>query len=514
MPSAETEDCRVCPECPIKRLHIALVAIALRGYVRVMNKRFSIIIGSGFLLVVGTTAFAWISQRKITRPESLWDARYSVSPTDYGMRFRNEPASPSTVTTLPDMSVVEVKNTANPSAKESVFEIKHLRYHSRSTTIPGTPEEPVDPTRPIVFSDGSEARLKLIVGMDCGVNSDSESRFAWAMTPDGKPISREEARSLGWFAEVGGSWPTRPHAIHCLFELKGKLRLCQSGIADTVSGNAITCNISYGTKGSNQLLLAPIHRWDSAPRELIFIAYHGPLKTADLPAVPGSQINLDGTPVRHHGAFNAFTGSGSGHASSDTLNRLTSHGSEVHRIHFVQLPKESGSDEFLLLDRNDKELSSFSTLSGGGRVVSQPLDAPGDFIRVAKYTGVRRIRMRLPAFPSNAEAPIADPLDIPIPSHWDRQKIDLRTAMHELAAISIHAYGSRVHSHLEHKLSDFPGKNTLREILAVALDEELRDGDVVSIDRTNRTLRVEKPEPAWWEKIGAWFKKTAARFHI
>ena len=484
-----------------------------------MNHRSVVIWGSLAVFVSVSALIVYMDTRKPPRPELTWDARFIESSNDYGVRFREEKGAPAESAKLPPMEVRALsqaeltKSFGSSTSEKSAFEIVGVNSNSGRKVIPGEPEPPVDCAQPIVFSDGSEARLKVIVGMDDGLNCDCGTRFAWAMTPEGKPLTKDEAKSLGWPGDGGGSWPTLPQMIQYVFELKGDLRLRESGLLEVESGHTTSSGITYGSSGSRQLLSASVARWEAGAKELIFIAYHGPLKSVDLSTAAGSEADLDGMPVRHLGAFTAFTGRGSGHWWRHGNAYLSLSGKTTERLHFIQLPGGTQADGVSVTDANGGALNGRQSW-GGVHSFSQSPDAPSDVVRISKFSGVRRIRMRLPEFPASHAAPrIKDPLDRPIPAHWDKAGIKLRAALPLITGLSVNHYWRGSSDPFERELAEFRG-GTLREILAEALAAALRAGAVVEIDRAKRTLVVKEPEPGWFSRLTTWCRTTARRLGL
>lgn len=122
--------------------------------------------------------------------------------------------------------------------------------------------------------------------------------------------------------------------------------------------------------------------------------------------------------------------------------------------------------------------------------------------------------MRLPEFPASHIKPrIEDPLDRPIPAHWDKAGIKLRAALPLLAELNAFYYLDRRTEPLDRKLSEFQG-GTLREILAEALASDLRAGAVVEIDRAKRSLTVKAPDPGALQRLAKWLTETARRLGL
>ncbi len=484
-----------------------------------MNHRSVVIWGSLAVFLGASALVIYLGTRKPPRPELTWDARFVASPDSYGVRFLEEKGAPEAFAMLPPMEVralskEELDRRMGPNASaRSAFEIIGVNPTHDRDAIPGQPEPSVDCTKPIAFSDDSEARLKVIVGLDDGINSTCGSRFSWAMTPEGKALTEDEAKSLGWRESGGGSWPAQPQAIQCVFELKGGLRLRKSGILEVESRHTTESGITYGSSGSLQVLSAPVARWEAGAKELIFIAYHGPLKSVDLPVTAASETDLAGMPVRHLGTFTAFTGSGAGQGWIDGNAQISFFGGTTVRLHFIQFPRGTQTDGLSATDANGRELSFWRTW-GGLLAISQSPDAPSDSIRISKFSGVRRIRMRLPEFPASHIKPsIEDPLDRPIPAHWDKAGITLKTAVRVRTELDVNRYWHGSSDPFERKLSEFRG-GTPREILAEALASDLRAGAVVEIDRAERTLVVKEPEPGAFQRLAKWLTETARRLGL
>ncbi len=459
--------------------------------------------------------------REHTGVESRWDARFIVTPDNYGVRFRNEPDAALEALPPVELSKVPGKTPHGEPSDRPGIGIRGLRREPAPPDVYGKPEPAVDASTPVTFPDGSKIRLKLIVGLNGewpSLRTPGEE-YDWAITPDGKPAPAELAKDKLHWARSPEDNDRCPFGIRCLFEPTGNVTILSASVADAESGMAAPPNRGFARLGDMQWVTAGLTQWTPGRRELLLTVAGGPMQDAALPANAGEQITLNGTPIRVLGHFPEFKGwdafpredyeqpgtpwvihdDGNSWGTSLTLLLLPRNAcAKAFRV-----KEESGDDPFrprtLLFDHF------------GGLVSIRPDEAMiKKGLRLEGFSNIRRIRLRLPDFPSTpAPAGVEDPLDWEIPKDWKRKDMSVHQALIAMARIRevkcLVGDGNMLRNQmLGRKLSDFPGKTTLRFMLAELYAEELKKGMILEFDRRERFMILRAPEPTRLQRVADW----------
>jgi hypothetical protein len=480
------------------------------------------------LIVVATLAFATagvviVAKNKRTpSPESAWDGRFIASPTDYGVRFRTEPPTSPTKSPMPPTpwTVVEVPpNPAKPETHVSRFDMTPVAWQPSSgpNPIPGDIEPPIPATQPIDFPAGGSAKLRCFVGVEYAGRA--PEKFAWAMAPDGKPLNQDEAVASGWSPDKAAVWHKSPYGIHAVFETQGEIVLSGGHLTDTSTGRVVGYDASFSVpEGSVRIFRAEVGAW-SGPSEMIFHAFGCAPQVAELAITHDAEIKLGSATIRHVAAFPCFMGGNIwrlwGRDPAPDTQHFSTSGDARGTVHFILMPDDDDLDRYTITP--GKNLTGIVGANRFGPLKTWLVpgeSVTGDGFHVTRLPEVRRIRMNLPPFPGGtAITGIEDPLDWPVPAHWDRSRMTVGNAVNFIAELHVEAKsggrsivvcnmgGGDFYPGSSRLLSEFPGKTTVREILAEALREELNRGASLEINRDARTCELNIPAWTLWDRV-------------
>lgn len=488
-------------------------------------KKETLVIGSGVAVLLLAIGLVFLFGKKPVPVESTWSARFGTGRHgDYGVRFRTEPP-PAKLAPAAHLSVTAAPPLpAYPDRSE--FDIHGAPTYRRTFPIAGDPEPPMPATGQVIFSNGASVKLRAILAGGFALTGASRD-FAWGMSPDGRLLTKAEIDALvaeiktamtGYRGHGGG--PESDFQIFAVFDLQGGAKLSFGALSEATTGvseEALTdWPINTPTHAVLQIAVA---RWQPMTRELIFHAFGGTPQTAELATTPGAQAHAGPATVTHSAAFPSFSApryyvGEDSHLNSGTF-RFSIRGKDHGTAHFIGTPADDDQERYDIVPKPPMtayEAYYRPTRFKGLRVAFTPgPPAPDKVFQVSRLPEARRIRMTLPAFPKYlAPAGADEPLDWPIPAAWDRNKVTVDKAAWGIAKLHYRDMPWAVSKIEKRTLSEFPGKNTLREVLAEALREDLQLGHTLIIN-DHRQAYIEQPMPTRWQKFVSWVQVQSKR---